>query len=49
MKRVLLGVVGVIFSTAVVSQSNRIDLVRGDAPELAHFGLYDIGCQLCAP
>ena len=43
MNRVLLGVVGVIFSTAVVAQSNRIDLVRGDAPELAHFGLYDIG------
>ena len=39
MNRVLLGVVGVIFSTAVVAQSNRIDLVRGDAPELAHFGL----------
>ena len=43
MNRVLLGVVGVIFSTAVVAQSNRIDLVRGDAPELAHFGPYDIG------
>ena len=43
MNRVLLGVVGVIFSATVVAQSNRIDLVRGDAPELAHFGLYDIG------
>ena len=41
--KVLLGVVGVIFSAAVVAQSNWIDLVRGDAPELAHFGPHDIG------
>ena len=43
MNRVYLGAVSVIFSAAVAAQSNRIDVVRGDAPELAYFGQYDIG------
>ena len=43
MNRVYLGAVSAIFSAAVAAQSNRIDVVRGDAPELAHFGQYDIG------
>ena len=43
MIRIILGAVSVIFSATVVAQSNRIDVVRGDAPELAYFGQYDIG------
>ncbi|HBW83072.1 MAG TPA: dienelactone hydrolase [Gammaproteobacteria bacterium] len=43
MIRIVLGAVSVIFSATVVAQSNRIDVVRGDAPELAYFGQYDIG------
>lgn len=45
MNRVYLGAVSVIFSAAVAAQSNRIDVVRGDAPELAYFGQYDIGVK----
>ena len=43
MNRVYLGAVSVIFSAALVARSNRINVLRGDAPELAHFGQYDLG------
>ena len=45
MIRIVLGAVSVIFSLTVVAQSNRVDVVRGDAPELAYFGQYDIGVR----
>lgn len=32
-------------SSSVYGQSNRIDIIRHDAPELAHFGSYDIGVR----
>ena len=45
MIRIVLGAVSFIFSLTVVAQSNRVDIVRGDAPELAYFGQYDIGVR----
>lgn len=52
MSRVILGAFSVFFSAALLAQTNRIDTVRGDAPELAQFGDYDIGVralQMVAP
>ncbi len=32
-------------STSAFAQTNRIDIIRHDAPELAHFGSFDIGVR----
>ena len=45
MARILLGILSACVSISVLAQSNRIDIVRHDAPELAHFGEYDIGVR----
>ena len=34
-----------LISSALHAQTNRIDLIRPDAPELAHFGEFDIGVR----
>ena len=45
MKKTVLCLVALNASLAVFAQDNRIDIVRHDAPELAHFGDYDIGVR----
>ena len=45
MSRFILGAFSVFISAALFAQVNRIDTVRGDAPELARFGGYDIGVR----
>lgn len=35
----------VVLCSSAAAQTNRIDIVRGDAPELAHFGTYTIGVR----
>lgn len=45
MVKILLVVLSACTSISVLAQSNRIDIVRHDAPELAHFGEYDIGVR----
>ena len=45
MSRFILGAFSVFISAALFAQVNRIDTVRGDAPELAQFGGYDIGVR----
>ena len=41
----LLGVLATCLSISALAQSNRIDIIRHDAPELAHFGEFDIGVR----
>jgi len=41
----LLGVLAACLSISALAQSNRIDIIRHDAPELAHFGEFDIGVR----
>lgn len=36
---------GICLSISALAQTNRIDIVRHDAPKLAHFGDYDIGVR----
>ena len=43
--KILLGLMFACATTFVQAQINRIDIVRHDAPELAHFGAYDIGVR----
>ena len=45
MVRTLLGVLAACVSISALAQTNRIDIVRHDAPELARFGQYDIGVR----
>ncbi|MGI9205714.1 MAG: alpha/beta hydrolase family protein [Woeseiaceae bacterium] len=45
MFRTLIGLLAACISMSAVAQSNRIDIVRHDAPELARFGEYDIGVR----
>lgn len=48
MKNVLIslcGLCGLVFTLSASAQTNRIDTVRADAPELASFGDYDIGVR----
>lgn len=45
MSEAMLGVLATCISISVLAQSNRIDIIRPDAPELAHFGEYDIGVR----
>jgi len=48
MTKSLLGVLAACLSINAFAQTNRIDIVRHDAPELAHFGAYDIGVRTLA-
>ena len=45
MLKSLLGALLAFISVSVLAQTNRIDIVRHDAPELAQFGEYDIGVR----
>ena len=45
MTRILFGILATCISLSALAQSNRIDIVRHDAPELARFGEYDIGVR----
>ncbi len=45
MRRTLLALLTALLSVSVSAQSNRVDIVRHDAPELAYFGEYDIGVR----
>ena len=45
MLKTLLGVLAACVSVSVLAQSNYIDIIRHDAPELARFGEYDIGVR----
>lgn len=45
MLRTLFAVLAVCVSINVSAQGNHIDTIRHDAPELAHFGEYDIGVR----
>ncbi len=45
MNKLITWIVSIVFCSTVVAQTNRIDTVRGDAPELAHFGEYTIGVR----
>jgi len=45
MVRLLLGVLAACVAISALAQSNRIDIVRHDAPELARFGKYKIGVR----
>jgi predicted dienelactone hydrolase len=45
MLRILIGVLVASASFAGFAQSNRIDIIRHDAPELANYGDYDIGVR----
>jgi len=41
----LAGALATCLSISALAQSNRIDIIRHDAPELAHFGEFDIGVR----
>jgi predicted dienelactone hydrolase len=41
----LVGALAIFVSASALAQTNRIDIVRHDAPELAQFGEYDIGVR----
>jgi len=45
MAKSLMGVLAACISISALAQSNRIDIVRHDAPELAHFGEFAIGVR----
>ena len=45
MTRTLLGLLAIFVAVATPAQENRIDVVRHDAPALAHFGEHDIGVR----
>jgi predicted dienelactone hydrolase len=45
MRRTLLVLLAALLSVSVSAQSNRVDIVRHDAPRFAHFGPYDIGVR----
>ncbi len=45
MRRILLVLLIALLSVSVSAQSNRVDIVRHDAPRFAHFGPYDIGVR----
>ncbi len=45
MTRILFGVLAVFISVTLSAHGNRIDIIRHDAPELAHFGNYNIGVR----
>ena len=45
MTKLLLGVLAACASIGAFAQSNRIDIIRHDAPELAHFGEHRIGVR----
>jgi len=45
MRRTLLVLLTALLWVSVSAQSNRVDIVRHDAPELAYFGEYDIGVR----
>lgn len=45
MAKLLLGVLAACASIGAFAQSNRIDIIRHDAPELAHFGEHRIGVR----
>ncbi len=45
MLKILTGLLAVLISISSLAQSNRIDIIRHDAPELAQFGAYDIGVR----
>ena len=45
MNRVIIWMASIVCCSTVAAQTNRIDTVRGDAPELAHFGEYIIGVR----
>lgn len=45
MIRILTGIIFLTAASVTMAQSNRIDIVRHDAPELAHLGLYDVGVR----
>jgi len=45
MTRILFSILAVCISCSALAQSNRIDIVRHDAPDLARFGEYDIGVR----
>ncbi|MCG8415401.1 MAG: dienelactone hydrolase, partial [Pseudomonadales bacterium] len=45
MKKVFIFLSGLLFTISALAQTNRIDTVRADAPELANFGEYTIGVR----
>ena len=45
MFRLFIALAAMVVSGFALAQSNRIDIVRADAPELAEFGDYDIGVR----
>lgn len=45
MLRTLTGLLAALISVSALAQSNRIDIIRHDAPELARFGEYEIGVR----
>jgi predicted dienelactone hydrolase len=45
MHKYLLVLLAACVSVSALAQSNRIDIIRHDAPELAQFGQYDIGVR----
>jgi predicted dienelactone hydrolase len=45
MKRIALALLIASASLSAIAQSNRVDIIRHDAPELAQFGDYDIGVR----
>ncbi len=45
MKNIFISLCGLFLAMSVTAQTNRIDTVRADAPELARFGDYDIGVR----
>ena len=48
MKRIALALLIAGASFNATAQSNRVDIIRHDAPELAQFGDYDIGVRTLA-
>ena len=45
MRTLIVALLMTLISSALHAQTNRIDLIRPDAPELAHFGEFDIGVR----
>ena len=41
----LVGALTICLSISALAQGNRIDVIRHDAPELAHFGEFDVGVR----
>lgn len=45
MRTLIVSLLMTLFSSALHAQTNRIDLIRPDAPELARFGEFDVGVR----